>query len=102
MARPFVIVGESGAVVADLNRRFVKLHELGGSRRPGAIQRARRTRSTGAENRVERVLREDVFDVGDEKFLMLLFVMNSKCEDRLDFAEQFFIGIYYQVVDVRV
>ena len=37
---------------------------------------------------MERVLREDVFDIGDEQFLMLLLVMNSEGEDRLDFVEE--------------
>ena len=38
------------------------------------------------ENRMERVLRENVLDVGDEQFLVLLLVMQADREDRLDFA----------------
>ena len=46
-----------------------------------------------AKYRIERVLREDVLDVRDEQFLMLLFVMDAKDENRLDFIEQTFVGI---------
>src|ERR1700693_2114440 len=92
MTRPFVIVGESSAIVADLNRRFIKLNKLGGSRRPGAIQSARRTRFIGTKNWIEWVLRKDVFDVGDQQLLVLLFVVNSQDEDWFDLAKQFLIG----------
>ena len=37
---------------------------------------------------MERILREDMFDIGHEQFLMLLFVMNAERDDRLDFVEQ--------------
>src|SRR5260370_41204858 len=55
-----------------------------------------------AENWVERVLREDVFDVSDEKFLMLLLMMNSKGEDRFDLTKKFFVGARNQIVHVRI
>ena len=84
MARPFVVVGKSGAVVADLDHCFVELDEV----------HRRRLRGDDvdlalAKDRIERILREDVFDVGDEQFLMLLLVMNAENDDRLDLVEKF-------------
>lgn len=45
------------------------------------------TRPTSTKNRIERVLREDVLDVRDEQFLMLLFVMEAEDENRFHFIE---------------
>ena len=87
MPRSFVVVRKTIAIVADFNCRFIELEKLGGSRRPGAIKRARRARSTFSKNRIERVLGENVLDVGDEQFLMLLLVMNSESENRFDLAK---------------
>ena len=70
---------------------FVKLDKLVGTRRRPCP--ARRRRPTSSKNRIERVLREDVLDVGDEQFLMLLFMMHAEDENRLDFIEQTFVGI---------
>ena len=47
-----------------------------------------RRRFRSLENRIERILREDMFDVGDEKFLVLLFVMQPEREDRFNFREE--------------
>ena len=85
MPRSFVVVGESVAVMTYLSHRFVELDELVGRsalrlRAPGVIV-------LRSKNRIERILREDVLDVGDEQFLMLLLVMNAENEDRLDFIE---------------
>jgi hypothetical protein len=41
-----------------------------------------------AENGKKRVLREDMFDVGNEKLLVLLFVMQPQRQHRLDFREK--------------
>ena len=38
-----------------------------------------------AENRIERILRENVLDVGDEQFLMLLLVMNAENQNAAQF-----------------
>ena len=50
------------------------------------------TRLTSSKNRIERVLREDMLDVRDER-LMLLFVMNAEHENWFDFIEQTLVGI---------
>jgi len=49
-----------------------------------------------AENGIERILREDVLDVGDEEFLMLLFVMKAEREDRFDFREESVVRLFEQ------
>ena len=90
MPRPFVVVGKSVAIVADLDDCFVEIDKLVAARRLPASRSALRVAL--AKNRIERVLREDVLDVGDEQFLMLLFVMNAEDEDRFDFIEQTFVG----------
>ena len=41
-------------------------------------------------------------DVGDEQFLVLLFVVQADCEDRLHFIEQFVIRAFQQFLNVRV
>ena len=51
---------------------------------------------------MKRVLREDVLDVGDEQFLVLLLVMHADCEDRLDFLEQFVVRAFEQFLNVCV
>ena len=43
-----------------------------------------------------------MFDVGDEQFLVLLFVMQADREDRLDFIEQFVIRAFQQFLNVCV
>ena len=46
------------------------------------------------KHRIERVLRKDVFDVGNEKFLVLLFVMQAEDQNWLDFGEQGFVRFF--------
>src|SRR5207245_11145863 len=97
MSRSFVIVSKSAPVVADLNRRFIKFDKL---------QRLYVDLIVFdfvlLENRIERVLREDMFDVGDEQLLMLLLVMDSKGQDRFNLAKQFLIGIGNQSINVWI
>src|SRR6266513_2767939 len=38
---------------------------------------------------MQRILRKDMLDVGNEQFLMLLFVMNAECDNRFNFIQQF-------------
>ena len=40
------------------------------------------------ENGIKRILREDVFNVGHEQFLMLLFVMKAQGEDSARFPRE--------------
>ena len=35
---------------------------------------------------MQRILREDMFNIGNEQFLMLLLVMSAECDDRFDFV----------------
>ena len=60
------------------------------------------TNLTLAKNRVERVLRKDMLDIGDEQLLMLLFVMDAEDHDRLDLLKKFFICARNEVVGVRI
>ena len=92
MTRAFVVIGEIVAVVTDLDRRFIELNESQRRDVDPAYAKALAGRLRDvdlllAENRVERVLRENVFDIGNEKFLMLLLVMNPESQDRLDLAK---------------
>ena len=43
-----------------------------------------------------------MFDVGDEQFLVLLFMLHPEDENRLDFIEQLFASIGEQIVDARI
>ena len=92
MPRAFVVVAKFVAVVPDQDGRFIELDET--LRRDLADFR-RRFRSL--ENRIERILREDMFDVGDEKFLVLLFVVQTEREDRLDFREERLVRVLEQL-----
>ena len=65
-------------------------------------RRQLRSIPTSAENRIERILRENVFDVGDEQFLMLLLVMRAENQKGLDFIDKVFVGIGKQIVNVRI
>src|ERR1700730_18784894 len=97
MARAFIVIGKSGAPVTNLNNLFIKLDKV-------------HRRSLGrddvdlslAEDGMKRVLRKDVFDVGDKQFLMLLLVMNAEDEERLDFCENFFARVRNEIVDVGI
>ena len=67
MLRPFVVISESVAVMTDLDNRF---HEIGKACGGGAhaaeiVRRGRRSQLTPSKNGIERILSEDVFDVGD-------------------------------------
>ena len=51
---------------------------------------------------MQRILREDMFDVGDEQFLMLLLVMNPENQERLNFAKQIFVRAPDQTLDLFI
>ena len=72
--------------VTDLDDRLVKLDETHGCGfAPTVIDFAI------AKNRMQRVLGKDMFDVSDQKFLMLLFVMNTQGDERRDFSQKLFV-----------
>src|SRR4051812_39218020 len=101
MGRAFVVVGEALAVVADLNNSLVEVDKLVGTA-GCAVRRAQRSRTTIIINRMQRILREHVLDVGNEQFLVLLLVMNSKNKKRLYLVEQLLVSSRNQIVDVSV
>ena len=100
MARTLVIVCESAAIVTDFGDGLLELDELTRTRRWGVRTAQRPVLSL--ENRIERVLREDVFDVGDEQFLVLLFMMHAENKQWLDLIEQLVVRIGEQIADVRI
>ena len=73
MARAFVVVGESAPIMTDLDRFLFEIEEM---------HRCSLRRDDAdlllAKNRIERILRKHVLDVGDEQFLVLLLVMNAQ------------------------
>src|SRR6476659_8293847 len=92
MPRPFVVVEKSVALMADLSGSLFKIDKVVGTPRCG-VRKAQRGVRTNTKYRVERVLRQHVFDVCDEQFLMLLFMMESKDQNRFYFIEQTFVRI---------
>jgi hypothetical protein len=82
MARAFIVVRESGALMPDGDDGFLKLDKA--LRGHPAVFNSGRL----GENGVERVLRKDVFDVGNEKLLVLLFVVKAQDQHRLDLREE--------------
>ena len=97
MSRPFVIVAETTAVVPDLQDRFLEI-QIGRRRNlPPLLPLVPRPK-----NRMKRVVRENVLDVGHEQFLVLLFVVKADCEDGLQFIEQFVVRAFQQLLNVRV
>ena len=51
---------------------------------------------------MKRILREDMFDVGDEKFLMLLLVMKTENEHGLDLRQRIVIRIGNEIDDAII
>ena len=97
MTRAFVIVAEAVASVTDLANRLREIDEL--ERRDCGVAIAS---GSFAKNRMKGILREDMFDVGDEQLLMLLFVMQSDDENRFNFVEQRFVGALEKFNNVGV
>ena len=88
MPRFFVIVAEAPPVVPDFKNRFWEVDKV---RRSNP---ARRNQLIALPvDRMERVLRKDMLDVGHEQLLMLLFVMQPNGENRFHFHEQFFFRL---------
>src|SRR5204863_6242948 len=89
---PFVVVGESAAIIPNLDDFFIELDEVVGMAlrcRPffGAHGVTRLT----AKDRIKWVLREHVLDIRDQQFLVLLLMVNPENDDRFDFIEYPFI-----------
>src|SRR5450432_2306526 len=86
MAGAFVIVAKAAAPMANLENRFRKVEKTDGFNGPNF-----RNIFSLPENGSEGVLRKNMFDVGDEQFLVLLFVVQSDGEDRFDLSQE--VGI---------
>src|SRR5437870_3602203 len=98
MPWPFVVIGEATSVISN---RDGCLFEIAG--RVGTALRCRPffgahgvMRPTRTKDRIKRILRKHVLNIGDEQFLMLLLMMPSKDQNRFDFIEQFPISIRKQ------
>ena len=74
MPRPLAIEGEACAVVSDLHHAAIEL-PIGRRRAVGLADRDRAGILVG---RTQRVLREQMQDVGEQQFLMLLFVIAAE------------------------
>src|SRR6266705_3502862 len=106
MPRPFVVIGEATAIMANRDGCLLEIDETVGT----PTRRGCRpffgahgvTRPTRTKNRIERILCEHVLDVRDEQFLMLLLMMPAEDQNRLDVIEQFLIGVGKQILDVRI
>src|SRR5262249_54469364 len=101
MPRTFVVIRETATVMTDCSDGLFEIEKLVGTLRCGA-QTALLAISTTSKNRMKGVLGKYVFDVGDQQFLVLLLMMHTKEEERLDFIEQPFASIREEIVDVRV
>jgi len=73
MSRAFIVVGETRAIMTNLDNFFIEIDE---AKRRGF--RVSDVDISFAEDGIERVLREDVLDICDEQFLVLLLVMNAE------------------------
>ncbi len=80
MLRRFIVEGKTLAWVADLRDAFApaqefQRHGFGGARRSRVL----------AEYRVQRIEREQVLDVGQQQFLVLLLVVEAEFQQRRTF-----------------
>src|SRR5436190_15629319 len=94
MPRSFVIISKAAAVMANLSDCLFEIDELAGTGCRAVCRSfpcARRSRSNFSKDRIKRILREHVLDIGDQQFLMLLLVMNAKDDQRFDLIEQLFV-----------
>src|SRR5436190_5005180 len=93
----FIVVGKTLAIVSDPHGRFVESYEL-----LGGNSCFLRSCLGIAKNRIKGVLREDVFDVGDEQFLVLFLVMKAQPNDRFCFREKCVIRFIDDLDDTGV
>src|SRR4029077_13096689 len=73
MSRSFIVVGKIATVMTNSCNRFVEIDKCHRRRLFGFLLRA------FSKNWMQRILREDMFNIGNEQFLMLLLVMNAEC-----------------------
>ena len=94
-AAVLVVVGESVTVVANCDHCLIEINKA---------NRADVLRNdvcvSPSIHWMQRILPEHVFDVCDEQFLMLLFMMNTEHKKRLDCIKQLVPCVSKQVIDV--
>ena len=88
MPRFFVIVAEAPSVVPDFKNRFREVDKV----RRSNPARCNQLIALPVD-RMKRVLRKDMLDIGHEQLLMLLFVMQPNGKNRFHFHEQFFFRL---------
>src|SRR5947209_2530176 len=96
MLRALVVIGEARAGMPDGRDPLFKINKARGWWRRGFLERP------FAEYGMQRVFGENVLDIGDEQFLMLLLVMNAEHHDRLNFVQQFFRGCTDEIVNMAI
>ena len=79
VARQLVVEAEAVAVVADVDQAAGKTDPR---RRHNALGRSRRRWRVGAVGRVQRALRQQMQDVGEDQFLVLLLVLHTEFDQR--------------------
>src|SRR5690242_9522800 len=97
MPGPFVVIRKFGAGMTDLNDTLVESDKLYWSRRV-----VRLGRWLLAEDRVQRILSKNMLDVGDHQFLVLLLVMDTEDQERLEFSEKIIISARQQCIDMGI
>src|SRR4029077_13360070 len=81
MSRSFIVVGKIATIMTNSCNCFVEIDKCHRRRRVGFLLRA------FSKNWMQRILREDMLDIGNEQFLMLLLMLNAECDDRFDFVQ---------------
>jgi len=97
MSRAFIVVGETRAIMTNLDNFFIEIDE--------ANRRGFRGSDVDvgfAKDRIERILREDMLDICDEQFLVLLLMMNAENQNRFNLIEKLFVSIGKKIGDVRI
>src|SRR6266446_10608353 len=84
MSRSFIVIGKIATIMTDGCNCFIEIDKCHWWWRFGFLLRA------FSKNWMQRILREDVFYIGNEQFLMLLLVMNAEYDDRFDFVQTLF------------
>ena len=104
MARTLVIVGEPMTIMANLDSCLFEIDEArgGGADAAEPLRRGRRGHLTLAENWIERILREDMFNIRKQQFLVLLLVMDAENKNRVEFSENLFIRRGNKFIDMRI
>src|SRR5512146_727451 len=94
--RPLIVEGEAGAAIPDLAQALAEFAEF--KRRGRTMHRGRRLGIGG----IKRVQPQDMLDVHQDQFLMLLFVIEPQRQERRDLAPLIFSGTREQRLHPRI